>query len=264
MLRPSLKYVKVHHLDCGPMKNLLGSMPAHCLLVELPDRLVLVDSGFGLADGATPARLGPSRFLLGASHDPKFSAVRQVEKLGFQATDVRDVVLTHLDVDHVGGISDFPQAVVHCTADEHGAATQPHAREKLRYRAVQWAHGPQWSLASPGPLEWKGFTGCTPLFGGGDVVLVPMPGHSRGHAAVAVRSGQDAWLLHAGDAFFHRGSVERTPVPRLVRTFEATVGVNLTQVRENHQRLAALASSDPSVTVFCAHDPVQLAALTSP
>ena len=40
-------------------------------------------------------------------------AVRQVEALGFTPEDVTDIVLTHLELDHAGGITDFPQARIH-------------------------------------------------------------------------------------------------------------------------------------------------------
>ena len=240
------------------MKTRLGVLPAHVLLLERAGGLVLVDSGIGLADCAAPARMGPVRHLIRPTFDPRWTAVRQLEELGFSADDVTDVVLTHLDLDHAGGIADVPGATVHVTADEHAAATVPHLDEKLRYRSVQWGHDPRWSLTYRGGVTWKGFQGCTELFDG-DVLLVPMPGHTRGHAAVAVRSA-DGWLVHAGDAFFHRGAVRRKTVPLGFRAFEAVVAVDRVLVASNHERLATLAD-EPDVTVFCAHDPVQLRAL---
>jgi len=33
-----------------------------------------------------------------------------------------------------------------------------------------------------------------------DVLLIPLPGHSRGHCGVAVKTGE-GWLLHCGDAY---------------------------------------------------------------
>ena len=103
--------MKVHHLDCGPMQPpVVGRLVCHVLLCETAGGLVLVDSGMGLADIAEPARrLGLLRHLLQPSSDPATTAVRQVEALGFEPTDVRDIVLTHLDLDHVGGIADFPR-----------------------------------------------------------------------------------------------------------------------------------------------------------
>jgi hypothetical protein len=48
--------VRVHHLDAGTMHPPGPDVVCHVLLVEGPDGLVLVDTGFGLADVAAPAR----------------------------------------------------------------------------------------------------------------------------------------------------------------------------------------------------------------
>ena len=50
---------------------------------------------------------------------------------------------------------------------------------------------------------WNGLPAARPLDGLGDAIaLVPVIGHTRGHAAVAVDTGAGR-LLHAGDAYFH-------------------------------------------------------------
>ena len=93
----------VHHLNCATMhpfgsrgdRLLPARLVAHCLLVERPQGLLLVDTGFGTADLADPARLGrPFRALVGPALDPAEPAVAQLGSLGFAAADVTDVVLT--------------------------------------------------------------------------------------------------------------------------------------------------------------------------
>jgi glyoxylase-like metal-dependent hydrolase (beta-lactamase superfamily II) len=70
--------------------------------------------------------------------DPQQTAVAQVRRLGFATADVRDIVLTHLDLDHAGGLSDFPAAHVHVLKVEHAAAKRPRAvKEQGRYRTQQ-------------------------------------------------------------------------------------------------------------------------------
>ena len=111
--------MKVHHLNCGTMRlRVPGAMPlvCHVLLVETGDGLVLVDSGFGLSDIADPARrLGFVRHVVLPALNPDETAVRQVDALGFTPADVRHIVVTHFDLDHVGGLADFPHADVHVT-----------------------------------------------------------------------------------------------------------------------------------------------------
>lgn len=84
--------MRVHHIDAGTMRIPGAPIVSHVLVCESDDGLVLVDSGFGLADVREPTRLGPVRFMMRPVLDEARTALRQVETLGFAATDVRHVV----------------------------------------------------------------------------------------------------------------------------------------------------------------------------
>jgi glyoxylase-like metal-dependent hydrolase (beta-lactamase superfamily II) len=266
--------MRVHHLDCctmcpatGKLLNDQGRMVAHCLLVETPrDGLVLVDTGIGLDDCARPReRLGaPFVAITGLRPDPMQTAARQLEQLGFRREDVRHIVVTHLDLDHAGGLPDFPHATVHVHGDEHQAAVVVRAfAERPRYRECHWAHGPKFAKYSElAGDRWFGFDRAKPLSGlsTDEIVAIPLAGHSRGHSVIAVKS--DRWLLHAGDAYFHEGTVDESrEKPRFgVAAFERTVAWDFARVRENHRRLRELhRTHGHELTVFCAHDPNELA-----
>ena len=151
--------MKVHHLNCGTMRP-RGAPPivTHVLLVEADNGLVLVDTGYGQADVSDPRRLGPVRHLLRPAYDPEETAVRQVERLGFRPADVRDIVITHFDFDHIGGLADFPDARVHVSSAEvRDAVVSPSWRERLRYRAIQWAHHPRIVEHDARGDAWHGF-----------------------------------------------------------------------------------------------------------
>jgi glyoxylase-like metal-dependent hydrolase (beta-lactamase superfamily II) len=248
--------MRVHHLNCGTMHTPGGRIVCHVLLCELPDRLVLVDTGFGLADVRDPGRLGPAGRLLGARLDESETAIRQVEALGFAADDVRDIVVTHFDLDHIGGLADFPHARVHVAAAEWDAVRHPQRRERLRYRAAQWNHDPT-VLSYPADGEpWCGLPAARPLDGLGDAIaLVPVVGHTRGHAAVAVDTGAGGRLLHAGDAYFHPAALGKaSPRSRgalFFTGFEFLMAADHGRMRQGHRTLRSLPAD---VTVFSAHD----------
>lgn len=127
--------------------HLLYELVCHCLLIESEPGLILVDTGLGIQDVRDPyPRL--SRFyvdLLRVQLKEKETALRQIQRLGFRAEDVRHIVLTHLDFDHAGGLEDFPQATVHVTGAEFDAATHPHGFvARGRYRQPQWDEVRQW------------------------------------------------------------------------------------------------------------------------
>lgn len=253
----------IHHLNCGTFRPIgTPRLVAHCLLVERDQGLLLVDTGFGSDDLADPGRLGqPFRALARPVLDPHETAASRIRALGHDPAEVTDIVLTHLDLDHVGGIADFPQARVHIHATELRAAQHPRLTERSRYVPGQWAHGPTWVPHGEGGDDWFGFRSVAAL--GDDVVLVPLHGHSRGHQGVAVARPEGGWLFHAGDSYFSVGDKRRPrECPRTLRIFQAVVAADSKQRRANLERVQELhAAHEAKVTVFCSHDPDELAAL---
>lgn len=240
-------------------------MCCHCLLVEGRNGLILVDTGLGTADIANPVRLGLGFNLLTR---PKLmmeeTAIQQIRALGFDPRDVRDVVPTHLDLDHAGGLGDFPWAQVHVFEREYDAAMARRSiHEKARYIPSQWAHGPQWARHEVQGERWMGFDAMRALPGTDDeVLLVPLTGHTHGHCGIAVRSGT-GWLLHCGDAYFYRGEKDWDPTcPLGLRIFQSLLQMDGAARVANQQRLRELKRDHGSeVTLFCAHDSVELGQL---
>lgn len=257
--------MKVHHLNCGTMRPWAtpGGLVCHVLLVETPNCLVLIDTGLGLSDADDPAgRFGPTRFYVRPAFDRTEAAITQLPRLGFDPHDVRHVVLTHFDADHTGGLTDFPWAQVHLTAAEKFAALHPAgAVERGRYPAAQRKHGPDLVEHSPAGSEaWRGFAGAEELTGiAPGIVLISLPGHTRGHAAIAVDAG-DRWVLHAGDSFYHHGQIDGTGnAPIALTAMERVVAHDWDKVQANHRRLSELWRADhPDLLLVNAHDPTLL------
>jgi glyoxylase-like metal-dependent hydrolase (beta-lactamase superfamily II) len=249
----------------GRSHGLRGKLACRCVVVETGAGLVLLDTGFGLLDVARPTqRL--SRFFL-RMLDPEFreelTAVRQIERLGFTARDVRHIVLTHLDFDHAGGLDDFPEATVHMMATEHDDATAQRSwLDRQRYRPQQWGSIDRWTTyASAGGEPWFGFDAVRELRGlPPELLLVPLIGHTLGHAGVAVAQ-RDGWLLLAGDAYFDHDELDPvkpqcTPGLRFYQwLMEKDRGARL----GNQARLRELVRTHGGkVQVICSHDPREL------
>ncbi len=267
--------MKIHHLNCATLcptgaRFLFGDAPpalrhmvCHCLLVETKAGLVLIDTGFGTDDVKHHGRrLGtPMRWILPPSFTLEETALSRVEALGFAREDVRHIVVTHLDLDHAGGLGDFPNATVHLLLDEHHAAHNGGWFERLRYRPLQWAHGPHWSAYREQGEAWFGFEAVRDLAGlPPEILLVPLRGHTAGHTGVAVDTG-DGWLLHCGDAYFHHSETSAAPCcPAGLRAFQTLVQQDGRARHHNQARLRALvAEHGHAVRPFSAHDPTEFA-----
>jgi glyoxylase-like metal-dependent hydrolase (beta-lactamase superfamily II) len=262
--------MRIHHLNCATMCPLgerliqgTGSllskakMVCHCWLVETEhDGLVLVDTGIGLDDCADVAgRLGGMfRSFARPLASREETAARQVERLGFSRRDVRHIVPTHLDLDHAGGLPDFPEATVHVFRPEHDAVMRRATRrERERYRPAHFSHGPKWRVHDVSGERWNGFDAVRTLSNEADVLLVPLEGHTRGHCGVAVRS-ENGWLLHAGDAYFHEDEMNPTPsCPPALALFQRMVAMDDARRRENQARLRSLVARASDVRVHSAH-----------
>lgn len=196
----------IHHINCGTLVvPTYPTVVCHCLLLQEGKQLALVDTGIGLQDVRNPVeRLGkPLIDMAGFQFNEPDTAVRRIEALGLHPNDVRHVVLTHGDPDHVGGLADYPNAEVHISAEEHSHIASGH----WRYVVTHFSHGTRWKTYSRSARRWFGLEARPVEIGfSSDILLVPLFGHTLGHCGVAVQQG-GRWLFHAGDAYYLRAEL---------------------------------------------------------
>lgn len=238
----------------------------HCLLLETSKQLILIDSGFGLRDIDNPARIGSGASkLLGLERDPARTAVGQIKAAGFSPGDVTDILPTHLDSDHSGGIEDLPQARVHVSSAEYHAAFASGGpwKLKMRYKTLRFSHDVKWQIYDEQKgEEWNGFACARSLRGlPENIVAVRLPGHTPGHFGIAVHQ-KEKWLLHAGDAYYDRRELNGQGGNLGLRLFQKVVHVDYATAMQTQAKLNVL-SAVPGVEVFSAHDPRELARATA-
>ncbi len=160
------------------------------LVVDTGAHRVLIDAGAG-------AELGPGLGRLAAN----------LRAAGVDTGDIDTVILTHAHPDHIGGIAaedgtlTFPNARYHIASVEWAFWTAPNVDltpvrldDALKARFVAAARRHLGAIA-----------GRVALFApDGEIVpgvrAVAAPGHTSGHSAVLIASG-DARLLHVADVF---------------------------------------------------------------
>ncbi len=244
----------------GPLAHTATrSMSIHCVIVRAGDRVVLLDTGFGTREMTDPNRLlgDDALFKLGIVVDRRLTAHDQLKARGIDPGQVSDIILTHLDNDHAGGLHDFPNAVVHVSSEELNGFDG--TRPRGPYRPYQVSHHTNFKTYDRGDEKWFGLEARSlDLTQDLDAKLVPLPGHTTGHCGVAYReNGQ--WSLHAGDAYFDSTINFLDPPPGLPLeiAFQTNAEDRLTSLR----KLQILRKEHADeVAMFCAHDQQEFSA----
>jgi glyoxylase-like metal-dependent hydrolase (beta-lactamase superfamily II) len=163
--------------------------------------IVLVDAGWDTATCERPGlEVGRGLAAAIAVRVKAGDAIAvQLRGLGLDPARVRSIVATHLHLDHVGGVSDFPNAEVVVSQRELRAFWS--APRISGYRAGDLARSGRIRAVLLNGAPTYGFPGSVDPFGQGDIVMLEASGHSPGNVAVALR-GPRGTFVHVGDAVY--------------------------------------------------------------
>jgi glyoxylase-like metal-dependent hydrolase (beta-lactamase superfamily II) len=163
--------------------------------------VVLVDAGWAEATCAAPLReIGWARAAALAVRVSAHDAIAaQLRALGIESWRVRAIVATHLHLDHVSGVADFPNAEVIVSQRELKAYWE--APKRFGYRARDLARAGRIRAVQLDETPSYGFPGSADPFGQGDLALLDASGHTPGAIAVAIR-GPRGTFVHVGDAVY--------------------------------------------------------------
>lgn len=198
-------------------------------LARRPGHVCLVDTGFG-----EQAALRRDRHRL---RDP----IDALELLGTRASDVQDVVLTHLHYDHAGNHGRLPQARFHLQEREMHFATGRH----MAFRPLAHAY----DARDVATLVEKVYQGQVEFHDGDaslsdGITLHHVGGHTMGLQFVRVFTRR-GWVLLASDAsHFYEGYLCCQPLSLVFHVGEMLRGF---------ERLRSMAESDDHVVP--GHDP---------
>ena len=129
---------------------------------------------------------------------------------------------------------------------------------RRRFQARQWQGVDNWEFYATEGDTWFGFDSVRALVGAEeeDIFLVPLQGHTAGHAGIALRT-TDGWMLHAGDAYFFHDEIHQLErhCPPGMRFYQFMMDTDRSARVLNQNRLRELAlAHERKVQVFCSHD----------
>jgi glyoxylase-like metal-dependent hydrolase (beta-lactamase superfamily II) len=184
--------------------------PSRAYLIETSLGLVLWDTGYAERFQEETSkgvyRLYP--MVTPVSFNPEQALVRQLRQQGVNPDDIRFVILSHFHADHMAGLKDFPKAHILC--DHWGWLD---IKGLTGVRALLKAFIPglvpadietrmsfvQYWEAVDLPAELAPFERAWDVLGTGELLIVPLPGHSAGHIGAFVLT-EGGWTLLASDA----------------------------------------------------------------
>jgi len=183
-------------------RNWTEWLPTYAWAIEHREGVIVVDTG----QGAHLLKTGQSyhpfvRWEVMFQIDREEEIGPQLRTLGIGPRDVTKVVLTHLHMDHDGGLAHFPNSEILVASGELSTAGgwAGHIRGYLPNRWPSWF--------DPTPLEFTTesfgpFARSRRLTHAGDVIAVATPGHTADHISVLVQEDDVTFFL-AGDTSYN-------------------------------------------------------------
>lgn len=233
-------------------------LPVSAYLIECGHGKVLFDCGWhrsmspdGVFDkkaqvkslGSLPLYMtNQGRLEKGAAIDEQLAA------LGIRPADLDLVLLSHLDCDHANGlrlVADARQILV--SQDELLFAGNKTPVNRIRYNAAWWRG------TNMQAFEWNGTQGPAgksyDVFGDGSLVMVNIPGHSKGLCALKITVSNGRFVLLYADGGYARKSWEQL-ITSGIADDKAAQRKSLEWIREqslNASCVESLANHDPDV-----------------
>ena len=205
--------VKLAQLDAphpGPMgivgvlldSEWSGWLPTYAWAVEHRDGIIVVDTGQA-AYLLEEVRRSLHPFLHNCAQfemAPELEVGPQLSTLGIGPRDVKQVVLTHMHIDHDAGLSHFPQSTIRVAPGEiaNARGVLGAIRGHLPRRWPTWFDPQDLDLVDG---TYGPFAASRRLTADGSVIAVATPGHTANHLSVIVED-DDASIFLAGDTSY--------------------------------------------------------------
>ena len=182
-------------------------LPVYAYAIEHPDGVILVDAGSNAGLMSLPKYHPYFLRCVRFDIDREQEVGPQLRALGIGPRDVKTIALTHLHIDHDGGLADFPAARV------LAAPGEIHDASGLRGRIGGYL--PQrWPLGfDPQPLVFEAapfgpFASSRALTPDRSVIAIPTPGHTSNHLCYALKEEN---ALFSGDHIMGWSTTVITP-----------------------------------------------------
>ena len=177
-------------------------LPTYAWIIDHPEGVIVVDTGQGMHLLENKKSMHPyARWEVAFQMSPEEEIGPQMRALGIAPRDLKRVILTHLHMDHDGGLAHFPNSKILAAPGELQIAKGLAGRIR-GYLPNRWP-----SLFDPQPLglareAYGPFAASKRITKAGDVIAVATPGHTANHISIIVEQDNTTFFL-AGDTSYN-------------------------------------------------------------
>lgn len=232
-----------------PRMPLLGALAYH-----REHGPILIDAPFGHEGPANVGSIfGSLLQRVGLQFEAEWSVIPRIEQLGFRASEIHHILMTHLHWDHTGGMKELGHARFHISRTEWEFALNLKPLEAVRngyepgdFRAMR---NRVELVDDPAPLgdDAQGID----IFGDGSVCAVGLPGHTAGHVGYRLSFGDGRRVFYVGDAAFCVEQIlDRRGLGRVPRAF----AYDIPQTKQSLRSLRLFSDEHPGEVIVTAHD----------
>jgi glyoxylase-like metal-dependent hydrolase (beta-lactamase superfamily II) len=226
-------------------------MTAGSILVKHPAGDLLIDAGnstnFRQDVSVYPFWLRLKLLSLAGQLGPDGSLPEMLRRAGEDPAKLRWAILSHVHLDHAGGLTDLPRLTVLMTREELVFANDPAIQAKgyvlATYTKVLPNPGTPTLQFEPKPYET--FDESADLYRDGSVVVVPLRGHTPGSVGIFVNLSPKRGFFYVGDSVDdERGFEKRVGKPLILRDSDndpALANQIVSKLNQLHEKLPGLA-----------------------
>lgn len=226
-------------------------VPVPFLLIDHPKGKVLFDTGNAL-EVVSQKKEHWGGIL--AAYDPIMTkeqwCINAINSVGVKKEDISYVILSHLHLDHAGGVGLFPNAKYIVQRDEIHYAYVPDSFMRGAYIRKDFDK----------PVDWHFLHGWEDdnfdLFGDGRIVTCFTPGHTPGHMSLLLNLPKSGKMFYTSDACYTEENLEKNILPGLAWNFGACEQT-LQRIRKlkEIEGVKVIVSHDPAAWKHCKHAP---------
>src|SRR5579864_351681 len=187
-------------------ENFSFGSTAGSILVKHPAGDLLIDTGsstrFNEEIRGYPFLTWLKLRLLAGQLTPEISLQELLRLAGEDPAEIRWAILSHVHLDHAGGLMDLPRLTVLMTREEILFANDSAAQAKGYVLAAYTKTLPNPSLPTLqfDAKPYETFDESADLYHDGSVVVVPLRGHTPGSVGIFVNLSPDRRIFYVGDA----------------------------------------------------------------